>query len=131
MGQRKIWKYSDCFKRQVIADLEAGRFGSIDAARVHYGIGGCFTIQAWLRRYGRNELLPKVVRVEKPGEVDRLRELKRRVEHLERALGQTQAENVLNQAYLKLACERLGVEVEAFKKKSAGRPSTPPSESRD
>ena len=125
MQRRQVTQYSDCFRRQVVTDLEAGRFASIEAARVHYGIGGDGTIQLWIRRYGRNELLPKVVRVETPDEVSRLLQLKRRVEELERALGRTQAENVLNAQYLKLACERLGTEVEAFKKKPAGRRSTP------
>lgn len=126
MGQRPELRYSVCFKRQVIEDLESGRFASISAAREHYGIKGAWTINNWLRRYGRNHLLPKVVRVEKPDEADQIRKLKKQITELQRALGQTQAENILNQEYLKLACERLGEEVESFKKKRDGRPSTSP-----
>ena len=124
MRGRIVRRYSSCFKRQVVEDLENGRFESLEAARHHYGIGGHRTIQRWLRQYGKNHLQAKVVRVEKPDEADRIRELKRRIADLEQALGQTQAENVLNAAYLKLACEQLGEEVEKFKKKSAGRRST-------
>jgi hypothetical protein len=46
------------------------------------------------------------------------------VAKLERALGQTQAENLLNQELLKRACQRLGEDLEAFKKKSVGVPYT-------
>lgn len=124
MRQRVVRRYSACFKRRVVEELEGGRFDSIQQARQHYGIGGSTTIQKWLRRYGRNHLQAKVVRVEQPDEAHRIRELKRRVAELERALGQTQAENVLNQAYLERACEALGQDVESFRKKSDGRPST-------
>lgn len=126
MQERIIRRYSDCFKRQVIADLEEGRFDSIGQARTHYGIGGDSTVQRWLKRYGKNHLQAKVVRVEKPDERDRIQGLRRQVADLERALGRTQAQNVLNASYLELACEELGQEVEAFKKKSVGRPSTGP-----
>ncbi len=126
MGQRVIYRYSDCFKRQVIQDLESGRFASIEAAREHYAIAGKETIQKWLKRFGRNDLRAKVVRVEKPDEADQIRQLKKQIEQLQRALGQTQAENVLNGEYLKLACGQLGQEVDMFKKKCVGRPCTRP-----
>lgn len=109
------------FQRKVVEELEGGRFGSLEEARTHYEIGGTSTIQTWLKLHGKNRLLPKVVRVERPDEKDRMRELRRRVEELERALGRTQAEKVLGESYLELACERLGEEVDAFKKGSAGK----------
>lgn len=125
MRERRVLRYSACFKRQVVDDLESGRFDSIEAARQHYGIGGMSTIQKWLKRYGKNHLQAKVVRVEKPGEADQIRQLKAKVARLEQALGQTQAQNVLNAQYLNLACEALGEEVEAFRKKCDGKPSKP------
>ena len=62
--------------------------------------------------------------MEKPNEADRIRELKGQVLELQQALGQTQAQNVLNAEHLKLACEHLGLDVEAFKKKFAGKRCT-------
>ena len=126
MEQRDIRRYSSCFQQQVVADLESGRLSSLEAAREHYGIGGAQTIHRWLRRYGKNHLLPKVVRVEKPDEADRIASLRRQVAELERALGRTQAQSVLNAEFLKLACQELGVDPEEFKKKVGGEPSTRP-----
>ena len=126
MRERVIFRYSACLRQQVVAELESGRFGSIEAARRHYGIGDANTISQWLRRYGRDHLRAKVVRVEKPDEQDQLQALRRRVAELERALGRTQAQSVLNQAYLELACEELGQAVESFTKKCAGRLGTEP-----
>ena len=119
-------RYSICFKRQVISDLESGRFDSISSAGDHYGIGGAATISQWLRKYGKNHLLAKVVIVQKPNERDQMRALKRQVAALERALGQTQAQNVLNESFLRVACEDLGCDVESFKKKAATERSTSP-----
>lgn len=68
MEQKVIYQYSIAFKRQVIDDIENGRFDSSEAARVHYGINSTSTIGHWLKKFGRNHLCPKVVRVEKPGE---------------------------------------------------------------
>ncbi len=93
MRVRVIKRYSEYFKRQVVDELENGRFTSITESRLHHGITGGTTIQTWLKKYGRNHLMAKVVRVEKPGEQDQLRAYKKRVSQLEQALGKTQAEN--------------------------------------
>jgi transposase-like protein len=130
MDERIIRRYSDCFKQQVVSDLESGRFASIEEARSHYGLGGKTTIQKWLRRYGKNHLQAKVVRVEKPEEADQIRQFRQQVARLEQALGKTQAENLLHAEYLKLACEALGTDLESFKKKVAGKLSGLPGRER-
>ena len=118
MNQRTVIRYSNCFKLQVVEELENGRFSSISAAQEHYGITGSETIQGWLRKYGRNHLRAKVVRVEKPDEAGQVRQLKKQIRQLKEALGQTQAEKVIGDAFLEIACEQLGVEPEEFKKKA-------------
>ena len=130
MRERMVWWYSEAFKQEVIRGLEGGRFATMSAVREHFGIRGSCTVQGWLKRLGRDDLQTKVVRVEKPDEADRIGELKKRVAQLERALGQTQAQNLLNEGFLKRACELLGQKVEDFKKKSVGESSTGSSEGR-
>jgi len=51
------------------------------------------------------------------GERDQIRQLKQQLAEAQRAPGQTQVENVLNAEFLKIACEELDCDVEAFKKK--------------
>jgi len=121
MRERIIHRYSLSFKRQVVEELESGRFPSIESARSHYEIGGTMTIQGWLKHFGKNHLRAKVVRVEKPDEADRIRALKDQVSDLQRALGQTQVARVLEEEYLQMACDQLGMELGAFKKKCAGK----------
>lgn len=130
MQDRMVRRYSSCFKRRVIWELESGRFASIQAVRAHYGIGGATTVQKWLKRYGKNHLQAKVVRVETPDEAAQIRELQAKVKQLEQALGQTQAQKILEEQYLKLACQELGQDVETFKKNAAGTRSTDRSQKR-
>jgi transposase len=120
MEQKIIYRYSTAFKRQVIEDIESGRFSSIGQAREHYGIGGMATISYWIKRFGRNELLHKVVRVEKPNEQDEIRNLKQQIRHLKQVLGDKEALFALEKEYLDMACEELGTDVESFKKKGSG-----------
>ena len=82
MDQRVIVRYSIGFKRQVVEQLESGRFSSICEAMSHYGITGGSTIKNWLGKYGRNELCAKVVRVEKPNEKNEISELKKQIRQL-------------------------------------------------
>jgi len=119
-------RYSMAFKRQVVEDLETGRFGSIIQASEHYGIGGAETVRKWLRQFGKNHLIPKVVRVEKPDEADQIVQLKKQIQQLQQALGKTQLENVMNESFLRIACQQLGVDFDAFKKKADTPPSTKP-----
>lgn len=131
MVSRITRRYSSCFKRQVVSELESGRFNSVQAASQHYGIKGAMTVRGWVRRLGKSHLLAKVVRVEAVDEGDRIAALRRQVERLQKALGQTQAESLLKDEYLKLACERLGEEVDSFKKKLDGKPCSDASTAKD
>jgi len=118
MIQRLVYNYSTAFKLQVIEQLESGRFNSINEAREHYGIGGDNTIRLWLRKYGRNHLCPKIVRVEMPDEKDQIKQLKKQIKQLEQMLGRKDAEKAISEAFLEIACEKLGEDVEEFKKKA-------------
>jgi len=80
-----VHRYSTAFKLHVVSEIESGRL-SMEGARRRYGIGGKTTVTKWLRRFGKNHLLPKVVRVETPEERDQVTTLKQRVRELESSL---------------------------------------------
>jgi transposase-like protein len=117
MGQTMI-RYSEAFKRQVVDEIDRGKFSSINQARKAYRINGNGTVEDWLRKYGREELLPKIIRIETVKERNELKELRKRVNKLETALADAHIDCSLGDAFLEIACERMGTSVEDFKKKN-------------
>ena len=117
--QRKtVVCYSEAFKMQVIQELESGKFDSIEHARRSYGIGGTTTIQKWLKKYGRNDLQAKVVRMQKPNEPDQVKRLKEEIKALNCALAETQMQSLLNKSVYEDLCQEVGVDPSEFKKKA-------------
>jgi transposase len=115
-------RYSEAFKLQVVRELEAGRFESPGEARRAYGVKGNGTVEKWVRRFGKDHLLGKVVRVMKADEQAEVQALRKQVRELKAALADAHLDLKLDAAYLKIACRTAGIEdVEGFKKKHAGK----------
>jgi len=112
-------RYSEAFKLQVIDELASGKFKRISEVRAAYGIKGAGTVENWLKKYGREDLRNKQIRIESMAERDEKKELKKRVKDLETALSDAHIDCSLDQAFLEIACERLGIDVNEFKKKHA------------
>lgn len=118
-------RYSEAFKMEVVRELEVGGH-AFEAMAMKYGIKGRMTVSRWVRQYG-NGTRGKVIRVEKPGEINELKRLKARVQLLESALADANLDSALERAYTRLACERAGItDVAEFKKKADGRPAIRP-----
>ena len=112
-------RYSEAFKMQVVRELEGGLI-NVDQIRRKYGIGGCLTIRRWLDRYG-NGTVGKVIRVEKPEEMNEMAALKKRVRQLEALVADSQVDLAIERASSRLLAKRAGVEdLEEFKKKARG-----------
>jgi transposase-like protein len=125
LGTNHGIRYSEAFKMGVVRELEVNDM-AFEEARRKYGIRGAGTVQRWARKYG-NGTRGKVVRVEKPEEINELARLKKRVRLLESALADSNLDLALERAYVRLACERAGIgDVEGFKKKADGTPRTKP-----
>ena len=117
-------RYSESYKRQIGQEVERARYKSLNSVAEAYGIGGMTTITRWMREYGREDLLPRNVRIETLKERDELREARKRVRELEAALADAHIECCLEKAYVHVACDRMGVDPEDFKKKNAMTLST-------
>ena len=118
---REEIRYSEAFKLSVVRELETSGL-AFAAVAGKYGIKGKMTVQKWVWKYG-NGSRGKVIRVEKPEEIDQNQKLKERVRVLERTVGSLHVELALERAYTNIACEQAGIEdVAAFKKKRLGSP---------
>ena len=58
------FRYSEAFKLQVVREIEEGKHASCHAASQAYGIRGLMTVPRWIRAYGKEHILRKVIRVE-------------------------------------------------------------------
>ena len=82
--QKTIIRYSTVFKQKVVAEIESGKF-SIAKARKNYDISGGSTIHSWIKKFGKNHLLAKVVKVEMKNEPDKIKQLEHHIQQLESA----------------------------------------------
>jgi transposase-like protein len=123
LGENSGIRYSEAFKMEVVRELEENDLPFADVQR-KYGIRGCDTVQKWARKYG-NGSRGKVIRVQKPEEIDEAKRLKKRVRQLETALADANVELAIELAFTRLACERAGIkDVAGFKKKADGAADT-------
>ena len=106
--RKLIVRYSDCFKRSVIEEIEKNGL-SIEECRRKYAIGGgATTIQKWLKMYGKNHLLNKIVRVETIDEIQEIKALKKEIKALKEAYAEMTIEKKVYETYLQVYGEETG-----------------------
>lgn len=88
----------------------------LEEVRRRYGIKGNSTVPKWLRKYGNGSRGMRI-RVEKPEEIDELTRLRAELRRVKEALADAHVDLALERAFTQVACARLGVEPEEFKKK--------------
>lgn len=108
--QREWIQYSISFKQKVVKEIEDEGL-TITQARRRYGIKGGETVQNWLRKFGKNHLLNKVVRVEMKGEKDRVKELEAEIKMLKMALADSTMEKHVLETLIDIVNEHYQTDV--------------------
>lgn len=116
MKKKTVIFYSEAFKMEVVKHYESSKL-SMQETKDLYGIRGSETLQNWLRKYGKTSSLNKIIRVEKPDEKNRLKELEKEVKKLKEALADTYLRKVTAESTLEVAAEMMGLTLEELKKK--------------
>ena len=114
----QVIRYSKAFKMQCVQEVEAGKSCAYTVQR-KYKIKGSATVMRWVRLLGSGKY-GKVIRVEKPHEVNEAAQVRSELRRVKEALADTHMELALEQAFLAVACEELDQSLEGFKKKHAG-----------
>lgn len=123
---KKIKRYSEAFKRQVVAEYEAG--STIADLKKKYGIAGGQTVQRWIKKYAKEGLRHDVVRIQQADEINRIKELEAEVKELKQALGEVTFEKL---ALESIVDELLEEDPEAIKKNEPPSSSDVPPKPRD
>ena len=116
-GQQTFYRYSNCFKEKVVQEVSSGH--SISEVCRKYDIRGAATVQGWIKKYGRNELLNRVIRVQMRSEEDKIRQLEAENKRLKIAL----SEAVLAKDLLETLIEEVDSHYQTDVKKNFGRAS--------
>lgn len=101
-GPKTQLRYSNGFKERVVRELEEEHL-TVKEIQRRYGIRGNVTIQGWIRTFGKQHLMNRVVKIETMDEKDRIRELEKQIKELklklaDSVMGQHILEEVINEA---------------------------------
>ena len=112
---KPVVRYSLSFKQRVIREMEEQGLTKAEISR-KYGIKGMRTIHQWIRKFGKNNLLNKNIRIETMEEKDRIKQLQEEIKKLKLAL----ADSMLAQRGLEVVIEEANKEYKTDLKKSFG-----------
>ena len=108
--QKISYRYSNCFKRTVVESIEKEGL-SIESVRLRYGIGGRSTIQSWIHKFGKNELLNKVVTVSTVEDRDELSRLREENKQLKIAYAELALHHKLSESVIEISDEMFGTDL--------------------
>ena len=114
-NDKYIRRYSESFKLKILAELSTGKYSKNEQGKL-YGINPT-TINQWIKKYDRKDLMNTRILVENVDETSRLKALKKEVEQLKNLLIKKDLEKLVTDSYLEVAAENLGYKsVEELKK---------------
>lgn len=97
------YRYSMAFKQKVISEIEFGKYSLREASKI-YSISDQ-SLYNWLRNFGKNHLIGKIVRVEMKGEADRIKQLEEEKKELESALAKAHLKIITLESTMEVAEE--------------------------
>lgn len=122
-ARRIIKKYSENFKLQVIKEYEEGSYSLGEISR-KYGITGNRTLYCWLKKYGKNHMVSKVVRIETQTETGLIEELLKKLKESEQKnteLSKVIAETIIEKKVMGIYIKKLEEAMEQEVKKKADK----------
>jgi transposase-like protein len=111
-------RYSEGFKLKVLAELSSGKYSKRQLSMI-YGLQ-CSTINGWIKKYNRKELMNTRIMVENQDDISRLKAQQKEIEQLKKLLLKKDLELLANDSYLEIAAEKLGFKNVAEFKKNLG-----------
>lgn len=109
-------RYSEGFKLKILSELSTGKYSKRQLSMI-YGLRAS-TINDWIRKYDRKELMNTRIMVENQDEISRIQALQKEIEQLKKALVKRDLEHLIDDTYLEVAAEKLGYKNVAELKKN-------------
>jgi len=99
-------RYSEGFKLKILAELSTGRYSKRELGDI-YGVNRT-TINEWVKKYNRKDLMNTRILVETEGETSRLKALQKEIKQLKELLIKKDLDKLALDSYLEVAAEKLG-----------------------
>ena len=109
-------RYSEGFKLKILSELSTGNHSKKQLSKI-YGLQGS-TINEWIRKYDRKDLMNTRIMIENQDEITRLKALQKEIEQLKKLLIKKDLEQLVNDSFLEVAAEKLGYKNVAELKKN-------------
>lgn len=103
-----VRRYSESFKLKVLAELAKGNHSKRQIA-LTYGVQSS-TINEWIRKYDRKDLMNTRVTVQTDDEISRIKALQKELKQLKDLLIKKDLEKLVMESYLEVAAENPGVQ---------------------
>ncbi len=115
-NDKVIRRYSEPFKLKILDELTTGKLNKNQLGKL-YGIAPT-TINEWIRKYNRKDLMNTRIKVETKDEISRIKALQKEIEQLKKLLLKKDLDTMVLDSYLEVAAEDLGYKsVTELKKK--------------
>lgn len=109
-------RYSEGFKLKILSELSIGKYSKRQLSRI-YGLQSS-TINEWIKKYDRKDLMNTRIMVENQDEITRLKALQKEIEQLKKLLLKKDLDQMVSDSYLEVAAEKLGYKNVAELKKN-------------
>ena len=120
-NDKVIRRYSEPFKLKILDELSTGKLNKSQLGKL-YGINPT-TINEWIRKYNRKDLMNTRIKVETKDEISRIKALQKEIEQLKKLLIKKDLDAMVLDSYLEVAAEDLGYKsVAELKKKLSIKP---------
>ena len=120
-NDKVIRRYSEPFKLKILDELTTGKLNKNQLGKL-YGIAPT-TINEWIRKYNRKDLMNTRIKVETKDEITRIKALQKEIEQLKKLLLKKDLDTLVLDSYLEVAAEDLGYKsVTELKKKLSIKP---------
>jgi len=114
-NDKVIRRYSEPFKLKILDEITTGKLNKNQLGKL-YGIAPT-TINEWIRKYNRKDLMNTRVKVETKDEITRIKALQKEIEQLKKLLLKKDLDALVLDSYLEVAAEDLGYKSVAELKK--------------
>jgi len=105
-NDRVTRRYSEPFKLKILAELSTGKYTKSELGKL-YSIAPT-TINEWIRKYERKDLMNTRVMVQTKDEITRIKALQKEIQQLKKLVLKKDMDQLVDDAYLEVAAQKLG-----------------------